>query len=288
LDTNLNCIWAVSPEGYLNPLADVYTKDNNIYIGGTVQDTSIYVDTTYYPYAYMNLFIYKYDSSGLFQWGKIISPYPTGAIANIGLCQVASDTCSNVWICGFLGCKLKLDDTTFIDTTTYYSPSTADPLYVVQYSSEGTLMNYMLLRAGGDDANGMICDKFNNLYIDGDYAEDTFPFGTDTLFGIGTPIAEANFIAKLSLDYSCSYRPLAEKKITEAGLFHIYPNPTENSLHIESKEEIKCLELYDMYGRMLHRFFPDAFNFEINVKELSSGIYLIKANDGLITKFIRR
>lgn len=67
----------------------------------------------------------------------------------------------------------------------------------------------------------------------------------------------------------------------------IYPNPTQNWLNIDCENEIKQVEIYNMFGQ---KIMTDNGN-RINVNNLSNGVYIIRVTTsaGLATsKFIKR
>ena len=78
--------------------------------------------------------------------------------------------------------------------------------------------------------------------------------------------------------------------------FDIYPNPTENFLTVNItglETEVLNIELTDAYGKNIRRFSKDLVNyeiFELDVTDLTGGIYLIKISNGrnaMYKKFIK-
>ncbi|MBK8486779.1 MAG: T9SS type A sorting domain-containing protein [Chitinophagales bacterium] len=57
---------------------------------------------------------------------------------------------------------------------------------------------------------------------------------------------------------------------------HIYPNPVSNYLFIEPDMQIDKLELMDMYGKTLISFNNVSNVIEIDIREFTSGVYLLK------------
>ena len=57
--------------------------------------------------------------------------------------------------------------------------------------------------------------------------------------------------------------------------FDIYPNPAQNTVHIEGLETELCNEIviYDMTGRIVKRY---PYRNELNVSELQNGVYMIR------------
>ena len=61
--------------------------------------------------------------------------------------------------------------------------------------------------------------------------------------------------------------------LPEDGL-NLYPNPVDRQLHVVSKTEIRTISVYNMQGQLEKEIFKDFTN--INMKDLSPGIYIIK------------
>ncbi len=59
-------------------------------------------------------------------------------------------------------------------------------------------------------------------------------------------------------------------------LTNLYPNPTNNILHLESKRKIKHIEIYSADLRLLQRTLVNSYQFSIDVSSLNSGTYLLK------------
>lgn len=61
-----------------------------------------------------------------------------------------------------------------------------------------------------------------------------------------------------------------------SGSFTIYPNPAEETLHVESLELIKTLSVYSMNGSCLLKISPNENKTNLNLNQFVSGIYLIQ------------
>jgi Secretion system C-terminal sorting domain len=71
--------------------------------------------------------------------------------------------------------------------------------------------------------------------------------------------------------------------------FNIYPNPTNNILHIDSKNKIENITISDMTGKKM-RYFQNIVNNEISMEALQKGIYLLECktrNGNFNTKIIK-
>ena len=56
----------------------------------------------------------------------------------------------------------------------------------------------------------------------------------------------------------------------------VYPNPTNDVVHIDLKESIVSCQLVDLLGNVLMRVQPLQPDFELSLENLSSGLYLLK------------
>lgn len=72
--------------------------------------------------------------------------------------------------------------------------------------------------------------------------------------------------------YIYSDAPSSVKEV-EATTMNIYPNPTNNTLHIESSEMIKQIEVFNLQGQ---RVLAAGSEISIDVSALANGIYLLQ------------
>jgi len=68
----------------------------------------------------------------------------------------------------------------------------------------------------------------------------------------------------------------------------IYPNPATNLLFVEADSPIKLIEIFDLQGRKINEFMPNAPKAEIQINNLTNGNYLVKVHSqsNTITKQI--
>jgi hypothetical protein len=68
----------------------------------------------------------------------------------------------------------------------------------------------------------------------------------------------------------------------------VYPNPSENSIHIQSSKTLKSYQIIDIQGKIV---LENTFNnYEINISSLAKGVYFIKlfsANAAIIKKIVK-
>ena len=69
---------------------------------------------------------------------------------------------------------------------------------------------------------------------------------------------------------------LAVSEVSTPNQLKIYPNPFKDELHIQSNNEIKMIEIYNLVGQKLIRSINQK---SISTTQLKSGIYLIKVTD---------
>jgi hypothetical protein len=73
----------------------------------------------------------------------------------------------------------------------------------------------------------------------------------------------------------------------ETERFTMYPNPTTNVLHFEGFEaENIDVEIYDILGKKV-LYSSIASNRPLDVSHLNVGMYVIKIDNGFISKFIK-
>ena len=97
---------------------------------------------------------------------------------------------------------------------------------------------------------------------------------------LGCSITAYNYFLTLSNDSFVSN--------SENNKFQIYPNPTKNIIHIKNNSEIEKIKIFDYLGKEV---LTQTQNYnEINVENLSKGIYLLEINsenEKVYKKFIK-
>ena len=70
----------------------------------------------------------------------------------------------------------------------------------------------------------------------------------------------------------------------------IYPNPTEDIVHIESKDlEGVAVEIVDLNGKVLKsNIVLSQYAHSINMSEFDAGIYLLRSKDPLLSNYSYR
>ena len=71
----------------------------------------------------------------------------------------------------------------------------------------------------------------------------------------------------------------------------IYPNPTNDNLHIETEADIEEIIIFDVYGRRQDVSYQLSAVNSIDVSKLNSGVYFINiktANENIVNRFIKK
>lgn len=86
--------------------------------------------------------------------------------------------------------------------------------------------------------------------------------------------------------FDAGYDALGSVVITQATLslsdfekseFVLYPNPVKDIINVENNQKnIEEIELFDLTGRLLVNVRPDSSAAQLNLSELSNGLYLLK------------
>ena len=75
----------------------------------------------------------------------------------------------------------------------------------------------------------------------------------------------------------------------EMQLVNIYPNPSSNQLFVRAKEiQLKNFKIYDIKGQLILNNDFKANESKIDIKNLSTGFYILKINDSKIFRFIKQ
>ncbi|MFK7781906.1 leucine-rich repeat domain-containing protein [Psychroserpens sp.] len=122
-----------------------------------------------------------------------------------------------------------------------------------------------------DDANNDGYVVFKIKTLDTLVLNDTFENEAEIYFDFNFPIITniaQTTVATLSTD---------EFALANSGIV-LYPNPTSNMLHLESKQAIKHISIYDISGRQIKEIAVIGLkmNLDISTETLSAGTYFVK------------
>jgi len=89
----------------------------------------------------------------------------------------------------------------------------------------------------------------------------------------GFPDEVGDFTLSLDTDQST-----ASNQEFEDLKFSFYPNPAKNSLSVVSQEIITKISIFSLLGQEVKSIKPNTSNFNMDITNLDSGVYLLKAN----------
>ena len=175
-----NVVWAKSAGGAQQAWATALSLDaaDNIYVAGDYGSADIYFDTLHLShFSCLDLFLVKYDSSGMAQWAK-----SAGTCGLIHPNSLATDASGNIYLAGSYNYATIVFDS---DTLTNADNSgTTYDAFLVKYNSIGNVV--WAKDAGGtldDEANSVAVNSIGNVFLAGDYSSATITFDTATLTG---------------------------------------------------------------------------------------------------------
>ncbi|MBC5834480.1 T9SS type A sorting domain-containing protein [Flavobacterium sp. F372] len=158
-----NPIWNKVINGSIYDYVEAVSVDSlgNVFIAGGFNSPTLSFDTTVLNNTnnYKDIFIAKYNSTGIFQWAKKIGGTDDDDVRNIKL-----DNVGNLYLTGHFSSPVLT-----LGTTTLTRTSTQD-IFLTKYNTNGNLL--WAKKAGNSSYNvstGLTIDSDNNSYISGAY-----------------------------------------------------------------------------------------------------------------------
>jgi hypothetical protein len=124
------------------------------------------------------------------------------------------------------------------------------------------------------------CIQDSNIGASGVVESVTFTSGLNTTYfvNVAYPSGTADLPEGI-FDLSVSSTTLSIDEIVSKG-FYFYPNPVKNVLKMRANEVIHQVYLYNILGKEIKRHNQSDLSAEINMSDLSSGIYFVKVEVG--------
>ncbi|MFQ5335605.1 MAG: SBBP repeat-containing protein, partial [Flavobacteriales bacterium] len=179
-----NCLWARQAGSVLAPdqgYAIALDNASNCYITGFYIDTIDFGSQQLNPLGWDDMFIAKYDASGIFQWAKRY-----GGTSNDDGKGIAVDAAGNIYVSGYFWGAASFDS---------YNLSSAGwgDVFTAKFDASGTCQWAQRGGGAGDDEGLAVCvDNSGNVFSTG-FFKNTATFGTNNLTSAGV---EDIFIAK--------------------------------------------------------------------------------------------
>jgi len=92
-------------------------------------------------------------------------------------------------------------------------------------------------------------------------------------------------------DYTANITSLSTQEVEKKAIAKLYPNPASDFLNLESKEDIRSVEILDLSGKQIESFIVNAKFTQIQLSKLTAGTYTLRINTALGTeskKFIKK
>ena len=278
-DLNGNVVWARTTTGYLYSSGRSVATDvsKNAYVtgvfGGTTivfgSDTLINFDVSG---IITDMFVVKYDSIGNVIWvRKAGGNYDVMGQSISTNTSLASNALS-IYVTG------RIEGTSIIfDTDTISVPSVGndpDILFIVEYDFNGNVICASVLKDGNAIWSAVATDNFGNAYTVGEFQNNQFAVGTDTLT---LTAGSTFFIAK----YNCEGTTVNTKEILQQEFVSIYPNPFTLQTNINFAEEQlnSTIRIIDIVGKEIKTINFTGRQLVIDNAEMKAGIYFVQTTD---------
>jgi len=215
-----NWQWAKSAGGTGSAFGLLVSTDaiGNVFMTGYFKSPTITFGTTTLTNAGSNdIFIVKYDATGIVLWAKSVG----GAYDDRGQ-SVSTDASGNVFMTGyFISPTISFGTTTLTNT---YASNLYSDFFIVKYDSSGNVL--WAKSAGGtayDTGMSVSTDAIGNVFITGIYYSPTITFGITTL-------TNANNVADIFIvKYDASGNVLWAKSAGGTGYDEGYAVSTDTS-----------------------------------------------------------
>ncbi|MEW6467917.1 MAG: SBBP repeat-containing protein [Bacteroidota bacterium] len=249
----------------------------DIVIGGDYLSTSIGFGTTIInntPPGGFDAFLVKYNSAGTVVWVRAI----TGG-ADEYYHGMVIDLLGNIYSCGSFGSATAASGPVTLtnsDASNYY-----EDLYILKHTASGTAS--WGVSAGGqnrqDVARGIDLDATGGIYVAGNFASPSVPFGSTTLTNTFTGPSSDLFIARLG---TTTGRP---DPFSDETLI-IYPNPCTGYLNITGLpvDRLTTITMFNAMGSPVAveglSTTATGDDIRLDLYGLPAGIYLIYIHTG--------
>jgi hypothetical protein len=140
----------------------------------------------------------------------------------------------------------------------------------------GTAFDQFTRHLSNNNQNLVLSDAFGNI-IDNVHYYDTLPWPDADNNGYYLKLTDPDLDNSLAENWTVSNELILSDDQIPADLsLQFYPNPVHDVLKIKSASGIKTLSLYDIYGRLLLTKVVNCDTYELDMRQLTEGIYFIK------------
>ncbi|HTL82278.1 MAG TPA: T9SS type A sorting domain-containing protein, partial [Bacteroidia bacterium] len=190
--------------------------------------------------------------------------------------DLVSDSVGNVFMTGGFDLAYPI----VFPPETLYAPSGScsfqcDPMFLVQFNSNGTCLSSLALQSGGDDICAIAEDRSGALYVTGDFMSTSFslgPFNFPLQNNNSAFTHEEFFIAKLIPEISAG-----NESPLQHSLFTVFPNPSAGKFEFRSGENITgVMMITDIRGRIISEEKVNSNDLMIDLSGSDPGVYFYK------------
>lgn len=264
-DPSGNVIWAKNAGGKGDDRATGLQTDasGNSYIAGYFANDAISFGSIVLPNkAGDNSFLAKYDTDGNVLWANGM-----GGDSQLLDLAVFND---NVYACGsFQADTLSYGTTNLIiqgssDFFLLNCDTKGKPKWAIKQTSDGE---------SGEIARSVATDPLGNVLVSGLFSSEPITFGNSKINSVR---GFNMFIAKLGST------PTGIADLPNSSDFIFYPNPGNGRFILQSKFEVKAIEIYNVSGSKIytHNLIKKQGPEEIDISAFPSGIYMVSLFDG--------
>ncbi|MBA2612310.1 MAG: SBBP repeat-containing protein [Bacteroidetes bacterium] len=279
LDASGNFVWAKSIGGtYGSQFAAAIALDatGNVFTTGEFKATPSFPFTAgtttliSFNSSSSDTYISKLDVAGNYLWTKGF-----GGINDEKPFAISADVSGNVYNIGYFGGTVDFNPGPGVNTLTTTLGS-ANDAYILKLDGTGNYVWATQLGGSGDDYGTCIAlNSAGEIFTAGRFL-GTVDFdpgaATTTLTAVGSWDTYIHKLGSLSSGISESY--------SENNILSLFPNPTTDVLNVflgsAVADDTLKLEILNTFGQLVLTETMSGKHLELNTKELSSGLYIVK------------
>lgn len=220
--------------------------------------------------------IAKYNGDGNFQWA-----YQWDVTGQLQCTAVATDNEGNAFVLGELIGTVDLDPSAaeFMITTEAYAATPYDyDGFIMQFDAVGNFVDAGQFYDGGNGwySNDIFIDDADNLLITNYFSDsiDIDPTTDTEIIYSFVPFLPDDYEVEGYLAKYGNATTFVESLQNDSEIM-LYPNPVQNTLHIDCPQKIESVAVFDITGKCI--YINEQFNQSgIDMTSAPSGIYFIR------------
>jgi hypothetical protein len=225
-----------------------------------------------------NIFLTKYNSTGIVQWTKSVGDVGDGQHNYIS--SVAASKSGNVYVTGwFFNPALIIGSTTLNnnDKTGQYND-----IFIAKYNTFG---NTVWVKKIGNETydyiTGIALDNSDHVYLTGYYESDILFFGTTTLINSGY---QDFYVTRMNKDIVTGTN---ESQVEEETPIVVSPNPVINDVTLKYPPGISQIQIFTIQNGLIKSQKANDDRSCFNVSELPAGVYILQLSSNKRVEYIK-